>query len=392
MANPNTNNNLIKSADINVTAREIDFVTRFARNWEHLREIMGILRPIRKAPGAVLKSKYAEGTLQSGTVGEGETIPYSKFSVKEKTYAEITVGKYAKAVSLEAIKDHGYDNAVQKTDDEFLYQLQTLVTDSFYKYLNTGTLASTETTYQMALAMAKGRVENKFKEMHRTATAIVGFANILDVYEYIGAANITVQNQFGLSYVKDFMGYGTLFLLAENEIPRGRVIATPTENINLYYVDPSDSDFARAGLVYTTDGETNLIGFHVEGKYDNATSVSYAIMGMTLFAEYIDAVAVIDVDSTPSLGTLTVNSVAGTDSGTTKLTVSPDKEKATNIYKYKAAASAPTVVYGQNVRTWSTWDGTSDLTIASGQKVTVVECDSTFKALNAGNATVTAQT
>ena len=30
-------NNLIKTNDINVTAREIDFVTRFARNWEHLR-------------------------------------------------------------------------------------------------------------------------------------------------------------------------------------------------------------------------------------------------------------------------------------------------------------------------------------------------------------------
>ena len=89
----NTGINQIKSADINVTAREIDFVTRFARNWEHLREIMGILRPIRKAPGAVLKSKYAEGTLQSGTVGEGVTIPYSKFTVKEKTYAEITVEK-----------------------------------------------------------------------------------------------------------------------------------------------------------------------------------------------------------------------------------------------------------------------------------------------------------
>ena len=30
-------NNLIKTADIQVTAREIDFVTRFERNWEHLR-------------------------------------------------------------------------------------------------------------------------------------------------------------------------------------------------------------------------------------------------------------------------------------------------------------------------------------------------------------------
>lgn len=384
-------NNLIKTTDVTVTAREIDFVQRFTRNWDHLREILGVMRPIRKQPGTVLKSKYAEGTLQSGQVGEGETIPYSHFVVKEKPYAEITVEKYAKAVSLEAIKDHGYENAVQMTDDEFLFQLQSEVTSRFYAYLNTGTLASSETTYQMALAMAKGRVENKFKEMHRTATQVVGFANILDVYEYIGTANITVQNQFGFNYVKDFMGYGTLFLLSEIEVARGRVIATPVENINLYFVDPGDSDFARAGLAYTTEGETSLIGFHTEGKYDNATSVAYAIMGMTLFAEYLDAIAVIDVDTTPSLGTLTVTSAAGSATGATKLTVSPAKEKATNVYKYKAGTTAPTVTYGQNLRTWSTWDGESDLTIATGQKVTVAECDSTYKAQNAGNATVTAK-
>ena len=67
--------NLTKQADIQVTAREIDFVTRFARNWEHLREILGIMRPIRKEPGAVLKSKTASVVLESGEVGEGEEIP-----------------------------------------------------------------------------------------------------------------------------------------------------------------------------------------------------------------------------------------------------------------------------------------------------------------------------
>ena len=30
-----------------VTAREMDFVTRFGDNWEALRNILGIMRPIR---------------------------------------------------------------------------------------------------------------------------------------------------------------------------------------------------------------------------------------------------------------------------------------------------------------------------------------------------------
>lgn len=383
--------NLIMTNDIQVTAREIDFVTRFERNWQHLRDILGIMRPIKKQPGAVLKSKYAEGTLQSGKVAEGEEIPYSKFTVKEKTYAEMTIEKYAKAVSIEAIKDHGYENAVQMTDDEFLFQLQTDVTGRFYDYLKTGTLTSTETTFQMALAMAKGRVENKFKQMHRNVTGVVGFVNILDVYEYLGAAEITIQNQFGFQYMKDFMGFNTIFLLSDSEIPRGQVIATPVENIVLYYVDPNESDFARAGLVYTVSGETNLIGFHTQGNYHTAVSEAFAVMGLTLFAEYIDAIAVITIDETPTLGTLTVNSVAGTASGDTKITVNPAKENTNNVYKYKVATDAVTVGYGQNLRNWTTWDGKADIKASTEQKITVVECDGTYKALNAGSASVTAK-
>lgn len=383
--------NLIMTNDIQVTAREIDFVTRFERNWQHLRDILGIMRPIKKTPGAVLKSKYAEGTLQDGNVKEGEEIPYSKFTVKEKPYAEMSIEKYAKAVSIEAIKDHGYENAVQMTDDEFLFQLQTNVTGRFYDYLKTGTLTSTETTFQMALAMAKGRVENKFKQMHRNVTGVVGFVNILDVYEYLGAAEITIQNQFGFQYMKDFMGFNTIFLLSDSEIPRGQVIATPVENIVLYYVDPNESDFARAGLVYTVSGETNLIGFHTQGNYHTAVSEAFAVMGLTLFAEYIDAIAVITIDETPTLGTLTVTPAAGGTSGNTKITVNPAKENANNVYKYKVATEAVTVGYGQNLRNWTTWDGKADVKATTGQKITVVECDGTYKALNAGSASVIAK-
>lgn len=385
-------NNLIKTADVQVTAREVDFVTRFERNWEHLREILGIMRPIKKQPNTKLKSKYAEGTLESGNVGEGEEIPYSKFTVKEKDYADITIEKYAKAVSIESIKDHGYDNAVQMTDDEFLFQLQTDVTGRFYKYLNTGTLTATETTFQMALAMAKGLVENKFKTMHRTATGTVGFVNILDVYEYLGAADITIQNQFGFQYIKDFMGFNTIFLLAEGEIQRGRVIATPVENIVLYYVDPNDSDFVRAGLVYTVSaGETNLIGFHTQGNYNTAVSEAFAIMGLTLFAEYIDAIAVVTISDDTTLGTLTVTSAAGSKTGDTKVTVSPAAETG-HLYKYKVAADAVDVKYGQSVKNWTLWDGKSDITATTGQTITVVECDNTYKALKAGNDDVTSKT
>lgn len=287
--------NLTNSEAIAVTAREIDFVTRFGKNWEHLREILGIMRPIRKTPGAVLKSKKATMVLQSGAVAEGEEIPYSKAQIEEIDYAEMTVEKFAKATSLEAIKDHGYDVAVGMTDEAFLFELQENVTGRFYTYLNTGSLTSTETSWQRALAMAKGNVINKFKQMHRTVTNVVAFVNVLDVYDYLGDKDISIQSEFGFQYIKNFMGYSTVFLLSDEEIARGKVIATPVENIALYYVDPSESDFAKAGLVYRTAGETRLIGFHTQGNYSTAVSECFAIMGMVLFAEYLDGIAVVTV-------------------------------------------------------------------------------------------------
>lgn len=95
----------------------------------------------------------------------------------------------------------------------------------------------------------------------------------------------------------------------------------------------------------------------------------------------------ITVDWAGSLGALTVASAAGTASGTTKITVSPSKATG-NLYKYKAAASETAVTYGQNVQGWTAWDGSADITAASGQVITVVEADSSYKALKAGSATV----
>lgn len=386
-------NNVTTTAQFTTAAREVDFVTRFADNWDALRTILGIMRPIRKSPGTKLVSYKAsvDGTLQGGTtVAEGDEIPFTKMKVEPVSYGDIEVAKYAKSVTIESVAKYGADVAVEKTDDAFIVALQNKVLGDFYAFLNTGSLTLTESTWQRALAMAKATVLDKFAGMDKDVTEVVGFANILDAYDYLGDKDITVQTVFGLNYVKDFMGYSTLFLLPEKYIAQKRVIALPVENIDLYYIDPGDSDFAKLGLNYTVQGETNLIGVHVEGDYSRATGDMYALMGMKLWAEYLDGIAVVTVQSSGTLGTLTVTSAAGTDSGTTKLTVTPAKASG-NSYKYKAAASAAPVVYGQNVQTWTAWDGTSDITATTGQVVTVVECGSDYKAKSAGNATVTAK-
>lgn len=279
----------------NVTAREKDFVTRFSNNWKALQEILGIMRPVKKEAGTKLVSYTASVTLEDGDVDPGCVIPYSKATVTEAAKADLKLEKYAKAVPVEDVDKYGADVAVSKTDDAFLNELQGTVMDRFYTRLTDATeaMTGTESSFQMAVAIAMGKVIDKFKKMHKDVSSIVVFVNTMDVYKYLGAAELTVQNAFGIQYVKDFMGAQSMII--SSEIEEGTVIAIPSENLVLYYVDPSQ-EFQRLGLNYTVEGETNLIGFHAQGNYGTAVGESFALMGMELWAEYADGVAIIEID------------------------------------------------------------------------------------------------
>lgn len=279
-----------------VTAREIDFVTRFGTNWEALREVLGIMRPIKKTPGTQLVSYTATITLEDGDVDPGRVIPYSVANVQQFAKADLELLKYAKAVPIEDVNKYGAAVAVQKTDEAFLNELQTKVLDDFYTFLtdDTSAMTLTETSFQMGVAMAIGKVKDKFKKMRKNASDIVLFINTIDAYKYLGAADITVQTSFGMDYIENFMGARTVVL--SSEIDEGTIIAVPADNIVLYYADPADSEFAQLGLNYTVEGQTNLIGFHANGNYTTAVGESFALMGMTLWAEYADAIAIVTVD------------------------------------------------------------------------------------------------
>lgn len=378
--------NTITTQQFSINPREVDFVTSFGREITALTEVMGISRPIRKPNGTMLTAKKATGELQSGSVAEGDLIPLSQFEVEPVDFQPIELLKYRKAVTIEAIEKYGLETAVGMTDEEFKVQLQDDVLAQFYNFLLTGQLTSEETAFQMAIAMSIGRVKDAFKKMHRSATGVAVFANTLDVYEYLGGAQITVQTVFGMDYVENFLGADILFF--SSEVPQGRVIATPVNNLNVYYVDPADSEFAQAGLAYTTDADVPYIGFHTEGVYQRAQSESYAIMGLTIFAEYLNAVAVITIADAPELKTITVTPAEGSVEGTTKATLSGTVGTEGNVLKYRLGDAAIPVEYGENVRNWSVFTQSADIEATAGQYITVVEADQWFKAVGVGSATV----
>lgn len=99
-----------------------------------------------------------------------------------------------------------------------------------------------------------------------------------------------------------------------------------------------------------------------------------------------------DGDLTPELEEITVTSAAGTASGDTKITVSGYTPGSGESYVYKVGDTAPTVRYGEIPDyTWTAWNGSADITAATGKKITIVSVNADGKAVAAGSATVTAK-
>lgn len=276
--------NLIKSADL-ARVREIDFTNIFSENTKKLMEALGVTRRIAKQAGTVLKSYKATGTLESGIVAEGDIIPLSHYQTEPVNYAEIVLKKWRKATSAEAITEKGYDQAVQMTLERMLKDIQKAIRKQFFDFLATGTGVATGNGFQAALANAWGQLQILFED---DAIASVYFMNPLDVAEYLATANITLQNAFGMTYVEDFLGLGTVIF--NSSVPKGKIYATAKENIVLYYISVNGADIGTA-FNFTSD-ETGLIGVHEEPDYDNMTCKDTVVSGLTLFAERLDGIVI----------------------------------------------------------------------------------------------------
>lgn len=274
----------IKKADL-ARVREIEFVETFGYSVKKLVEALGVTRKIAKQAGTVLKTYKASGTLEDGKVGEGETIPLSKYQVKATTYKELVLKKWRKETTAEAITERGYDQAVEMTTDEMLRDVQKGIRKDFFDFIKTGEGTATGAGFQAALAQAWGKLQTLFEDDEIGA---VYFINPLDVADYLATANITMQTAFGMSYIENFLGLGTVIL--NSSVEKGKIYATAKNNIVLYYIPTNGADLNEA-FSFTTD-ETGYIGIHEEADYTKMTAFDTVISGMVLFAERMDGIVI----------------------------------------------------------------------------------------------------
>lgn len=276
--------NLIKSEDL-VRAREIEFTYTFGESIKKLMEALGVTRKIAKQAGTVLKAYKATGTLQDGNVAEGDLIPLSKYVTEPVNFEEIKLKKWRKATSAEAIVEKGYSQAVTMTTDAMLKDVQKGIRKNFFDFLATGTGKANGETFQATLAKAWGQLQVLFEDDEIEA---VYFMNPLDVADYLATANISLQTAFGMTYVKDFLGLGTVIF--NSSVPTGKIYATAADNIVLYYIAVNGADLGEA-FNFTSD-VTGLIGIHEAPDYTNMTASDTVVSGVVLFAERIDGVVV----------------------------------------------------------------------------------------------------
>ncbi len=282
--------NLIVKTDL-ARVREVQFVLRFTESVKKLLEALGTTRKIAKQAGTTLKYYKATGTLEDGEVAEGDTIPLSHYVTEAVTFDEITFKKWRKATSAEAIAERGYDQAVSMTTERMLKDVQKGIRTDFFDFLATGTGTAAGDTFQATLAQAWGQLQILFEDDEIEA---IYFMNPLDVADYLATAQITTQNAFGMTYVENFLGLGTVIF--NSSVPQGTIYATAKENIVLYYIPVNGADLQEA-FSFTSD-VTGYIGVHEAPDYTNMTASDTVVSGLVLFAERIDGVVVGTIGST----------------------------------------------------------------------------------------------
>lgn len=263
--------------------REVDFVSQFTHNsLAKLIEALGVTRKIPMQEGTTMYVYTVTGTAGDGVVPEGEIIPLSHYTTTKTAVGEITLKKWRKAVSAEAIKKSGYDAAVAETDAALLKDVQKGIRTDLFSFLNgtiTSSVTASGTGLQAALADAWGKLQVAFED--DTAEAVY-FVNPTDIAEYLATANISTQTAFGMNYVEDFLGLGTVIIT--NKVTAGTFVATAKENIIMYYLT-MNGDLAAAFNL--TADELGYIG--IKSGYQNeerAQIESLVMNGIQFMVEY----------------------------------------------------------------------------------------------------------
>lgn len=263
----------------------IDFSTNFSSNITELQKVLGITEMESMAAGTTIKIYKTEVGEIAEQVAEGETIGLTKVTRVLADTKELILNKFRRNTSAESIQKHGRDLAINKSDEKLLAKIQRGIKQNFFDVLVTGTGEAAGVGLQATLAKAWGQLNVAHEDEGATP---IHFLSPLDVADYLAGAQISTQTAFGLSYVEDFLGLGTV--VVSPRVPQGKTISTAKENLHGAYVPANSGDVAKTfGL---TGDSTGLIGITHQPITSNATVDTLMMSGVLFYPEYLDKVIV----------------------------------------------------------------------------------------------------
>jgi len=265
---------------IEAKAQDVNFVTRFEKDIQHLLNVLGKTSVQIVAPGTAYKIYETSGTLSASAVAEKALIPDSAITLGAPTTLSIDYKKYRNLTSIEKIGTYGYDLAVGKTNEDMLKQVQNGIRASIFAGLATGTGTAAGSTFQAAIAAAAGKVAEKFEA--EVATPVF-FVNPTDLYGYLGTHNVTLESEFGLNYLANFMGIGNV--IADSNVPSGTVYGTAVENLAVV----APSLVSIPGMELTSD-ETGIVGIHNGALYENGAVQTVVYCGLAVHPAFLDRI------------------------------------------------------------------------------------------------------
>ena len=267
----------------NFIEKSVDYSNRFADELTGFAEALGITRQFAVQEGFKIQLyTKPEVDLADGDVAEGDIIPLSKVTPQPHSEKEITLKKYRKATSAEAIQRYGIDQAINLTDYALVNEIQKGIRDDLFAMVQAG--QETENLsdgLQGALASAWGAVQVAFED---DVTGTVVFAHPLDVAETIANKELTLETRFGLNYYTDATGT-TVF--TSTQVERGSIYATAPDNLQIAYI-PANGEYGRAfGLVSDSTGYLGMKHFVHD---ESATQQTLVMSGVLMFPERVDGV------------------------------------------------------------------------------------------------------
>lgn len=272
--------------------KSIDYTTNFSSELTGFAQALGITRPFAVQDGFKIKMyTKPDVELADGNVAEGDIIPLSKVTPKPHSEKEITLKKYRKATSAEAIQRYGLDQAINLTDEALIAEIQKGVRDDLFTMVQAGQETDNLSTgLQGALASAWGAVQVAFED--DTVGTIV-FAHPLDVAETIANKSLTLENRFGLNYYTDATGT-TVF--TSTQVARGSIYATAPSNLQIAFI-PANSDLGQSFNL--TADSTGFLGMKHFVHDSTMTHQTLVASGILMFPERVDGVIKVPLTPVP---------------------------------------------------------------------------------------------